>query len=104
MSGRHLHDLGDQAYGRVFQMLHPVWERAIRRRATPQHLASLENSQWLSPAERADDEVRALRRLLAYAGTNVPYYREVFRERGFDPRAVRSRADLESLPLLTRDI
>jgi phenylacetate-CoA ligase len=104
MSGKRLHDLGSQAYAAVFQTLYPVWERAIRRRSTPKHLASLEESQWLSPAERSEEEAGALRSLLSYAGTHVPYYREVFREHGFDPRSVRSRADLESLPLLTRDI
>jgi phenylacetate-CoA ligase len=97
-------DFGDRAYAATFRALYPVWDRAIRRRATLKHLGSLEESQWLSSSERFQEEGRALRRLLTYAGTHVPYYREVFRERGFEPRGVRSRADLEALPLLTREI
>src|SRR5688572_2967335 len=104
MSSRIWQDLGDRAYSAMFQTLYPVWEQAIRRRATLGHLASLEKTQWLSPSERSKEEGRSLKRLLSYAGTHVPYYREVFRERGFDPRGVRSRDDLASLPLLTRDI
>jgi phenylacetate-CoA ligase len=104
MSSRLWQDLGDRAYSAMFQTLYPVWEQAIRRRATLGHLASLEKTQWLSPSERSKEEGRSLKRLLSYAGTHVPYYREVFRERGFDPRGVRSRDDLASLPLLTRDI
>jgi phenylacetate-CoA ligase len=95
----------DLAYGAVFQsVLFPAWERGIRGRDTLAHLASLERTQWLSRAELDQVETRALVELLRYAGTNVPYYRELFRKHGFDPRAVRSRADLAELPLLTREI
>jgi phenylacetate-CoA ligase len=34
----------------------------------------------------------------------VPYWRELFARLGFDPRGVNSVADLESLPVLTREI
>jgi phenylacetate-CoA ligase len=95
----------DSAYGAIFQhLLLPVWERGVRRRDTLDHLASLERSQWLSREELAHGETRALVELLSYAGKHVPYYREVFGKLRFDPRAVRSRADLAELPLLTREI
>jgi phenylacetate-CoA ligase len=84
--------------------LSPIWERVIRRRDTPKYLARLEQSQWLSPEERAQEDVAALRTLLSYAGQNVPYYRDAFAAARFDPRAVTSRADLAVLPLLTREI
>jgi phenylacetate-coenzyme A ligase PaaK-like adenylate-forming protein len=96
---------GDRAYGAVFEhLLLPVWERAIRRRDTLKHLAYLEKSQWLRREERQPAESAALAKLLCYAGNNVPYYRELFRTHGFDPRGVKSRADLAALPLLTREI
>ncbi len=84
--------------------LSPVWDSVIRRRDTLRYLAELEQSQWLSSEERAEADVAALRKLLTYAGQNIPYYRDTFAAARFEPRAVTSRADLAQLPLLTRDI
>src|SRR3954470_20941338 len=95
----------DSAYGTVFQaLLMPVWERGVRGRDTLTHLASLERSQWFSREELNRLETQSLIELLSYAGTNVPYYRELFQKERFDPRGLRSRADLAALPLLTREI
>lgn len=95
----------DLAYGAVFQsMLLPAWERGIRGRETLTHLAWLERTQWLSRQELDELETKMLVELLCYAGANVPYYRELFKQQRFDPRAVRSRADLAELPVLTREI
>jgi phenylacetate-CoA ligase len=97
--------IGDRAYGAVFEkLLLPMWERAVRRRDTLRHLAYLEKSQWYSEAQRDHLQLDALIRLLQHAGTNVPYYRELFRKHSIDPRDIRSRADLAALPVLTRDI
>jgi phenylacetate-CoA ligase len=93
------------AYGAIYQgLLWPAWERGIRQRETLTHLASLERSQWLSRQELDQLETRQLVELLTYAGKNVPYYRELFQKVRFDPRGVRSRADLAELPLLTREV
>lgn len=95
----------DEAYASLFEkVLLPGWERVIRRRDTLKYLAHLERSQWLAPEEQEQRTVAALRRLLCYAGTNVAYYRDLFRAHRFDPRGVSSRKDLEVLPLLTREI
>jgi phenylacetate-CoA ligase len=94
-----------QLYATVFgALLLPTWERVIRRRDTLKYLGYLNQSQWLSPEERAREDLEALRRLLTYAGRHVPYYREAFRAARFDPLAVTSRRDLAELPLLTREI
>lgn len=45
----------------------------------------------------------ALRRLVAHAYDNVPYYRAVFDRAGIDSASVRSREDLLRLPILERD-
>jgi phenylacetate-CoA ligase len=95
----------DSAYGAVFQsVLLPAWERGVRGRNTLRHLSYLQETQWLDREELDVLETRALVQLLSYAGSNVPYYRELFLKHRFDPRGVRSRADLAELPLLTRDI
>jgi len=95
----------DLAYGALFEnVLLPAWEQGIRGRSTLEHLAHLEQTQWLSREELDRLETRSLVELLSYAGQNVPYYRELFRKHRFDPRGVRSRADLAELPILTREI
>jgi phenylacetate-CoA ligase len=95
----------DRAYGAFFErVLLPTWEHAVRRRDTLKLLAKLEASQWQEADVREQQELADLVQLLSYAGNNVPYYRELFRQARFDPRAVRSRADLAELPLLTREI
>ncbi|HVW30348.1 MAG TPA: hypothetical protein VHC69_33550 [Polyangiaceae bacterium] len=96
---------GSQLYASLFgALLLPAWERVVRRRETLTYLAALEQSQWLSAEERAEQDVESLRDLLVHAGRNVPYYKEAFRAARFDPRGVTSRRDLTELPLLTREI
>jgi len=95
----------DRAYAALFgRVLMPSWERVVKRRDTLQHLAYLNESQWLCTEERARRELAALKRLLSYAKEHVPYYRELFRKARFDPLAMTSRRDLEALPVLTRQI
>jgi phenylacetate-CoA ligase len=45
-----------------------------------------------------------VRELVGWAHERVPYYREVFAERGLKPSDIRGAADLRHLPLLTRAI
>ena len=82
-------------------VLFPLHERlkghdsvAVRRR--------LERSQWLRPEQIATEQTQRLREFLVDIGTRVPYWRDLFRERGFDPAAVTSTADLQRLPLLNK--
>lgn len=63
---------------------------------------SLEASQWLNAAELQRMQHRRLRDLLIAAGSNVPYYRDQFRELGFRPHEFESTLDLQRLPLLTK--
>lgn len=102
---RALRHWGDYAYQAAFErVLWPAWERLIRRRDTLSHLAYLEQSQWEHAEVRRAREVEDLRRLLLYAEREVPYYRELFRQVRFEPRAVTKLTDLTELPLLTREI
>jgi phenylacetate-CoA ligase len=95
----------DRAYEAFFRaILMPTWERVVRRRGTLKYLEHLEASQWFPREERSKREIIELRALLSYAGTNIPYYRELFQRERFDPRGLASRGDLEVLPLLTRQI
>ncbi len=84
-------------------LVFPLHER-LKRHTTVAVRRGLEQSQWW-PAERLQAlQVERLRALLTDVGVQVPYYRELFAERGFDPQAVRSLADLQQLPLLTKPL
>jgi len=43
-----------------------------------------------------------VRETVEYAAATVPYYRDVFRSQGIDPREIRTADDLERLPLLDK--
>ncbi len=97
--------VGDRAYGVAFEsLLLPFWEGVVRRRDTLKLHRYLERSQWFGREEREREDGTALRKLLCHAAQNVPYYRDLFKTHGFDPRAVRSAKDLAGLPLLTREL
>ncbi|MDP7023446.1 MAG: hypothetical protein QGH42_04245 [Kiritimatiellia bacterium] len=49
-------------------------------------------------------QLEKLRALLQHCQAEVPYYRDLFREVGFEAREVQSVRDLEVLPVLTKDI
>lgn len=56
-------------------------------------------------ADAADIEAfqeQRLRALVRLAAARSPFYREFFRQSGVDPRAIRTLADLELLPLISR--
>lgn len=56
------------------------------------------------PQERLlEDQLLRLRNLLNDAGTYVPYYREMFKSIGFDPKDFRSLKDLRQLPILDKE-
>lgn len=62
----------------------------------------MEDLQWW-PAERiAAFQLKRLRDLLQDVAANVPYYRDLFQQLGFDPASVQSTADLQHLPFLTK--
>lgn len=92
-------------YGQLFRRgLYPFYESVLCRRRTLAHLAELERTQWLSPAETRQRQVAALRAMLVHCGAHVPYYRRLFAEVGFDPAAVESLEQLAALPVLTREL
>jgi phenylacetate-CoA ligase len=85
-------------------LLFAPWQSIVRGRPIRDHLAFLETTQWLPRASIARMQLASLQALLAHAGRNVPYWRELFRSTGFDPLGVRSVDDLRALPVLTRAI
>jgi phenylacetate-CoA ligase len=60
----------------------------------------MERSQWLSPAEIRENQLHNLRRFLVNVGQQVPCYRDLFRELGFDPNKINELEGLQQLPLV----
>ena len=52
----------------------------------------------LPPEEIERIQLSKLKRLLAHAGRNVPYYRDLFRKAGFEPQALTSVQQLREIP------
>lgn len=74
----------------------------VHNRQVQRYLAQLTETQWLSPSELLEIQTRKLHRLISYAYTNVPYYRQVFDDLGLEPADIREPADLQKLPLLSK--
>ncbi|MFY9554665.1 MAG: phenylacetate--CoA ligase family protein, partial [Blastocatellia bacterium] len=63
----------------------------------------LEESQTWSEDRLLEYQISKLRVMLRHCAEHVPYYRQLFRQVGFDPGRFRSLSDLRALPLLERD-
>jgi phenylacetate-CoA ligase len=79
----------------------PVYERLSGRRPWTT-LAHLRELQWRAPGELEARAVESLRRLLAHAEAQVPYYRDLFRRAGVRPTDIRSVEDLAAVPVTTK--
>ena len=89
-------------YGPVFRaLLHPLWERGVRRRPTLALWRELDESQWRSIDELLVQQAAALRRLVAHAYEHVPFYRARFERAGVAERELEGPLDLGRLPILT---
>ncbi len=85
----------------VTGILFPLHERLKKHDTIAVHRA-LERSQWLEPPQLAELQLANLQRFLARIGASVPYYQRLFAECRFDPAAVVSITDLQTLPLLDK--
>ncbi|HEY9381011.1 MAG TPA: phenylacetate--CoA ligase family protein [Burkholderiales bacterium] len=84
-------------------VIFPLHERAKGHRSVAM-LRELMQSQWHEAEQLTQLRIERLRDLLAFAGANVPYYRDTFARLDFDPARVTSLDDLARLPLLTKDV
>jgi phenylacetate-CoA ligase len=87
----------------VSNILFPIQE-IYKGHSTLKVRKAMDDSQWWSNDKLESFRVERLRRLLASAGTNVPYYRDLFAKLDFNPDSVKATADLQKLPLLTKAI
>src|SRR5262252_1542388 len=67
-------------------------------------LKLLTESQTWSEERLVDYQISKLKIMLRHCAANVPYYRRLFRDVGFDPKSFRNLSDLSALPLLDKDL
>ncbi|OYD52624.1 capsule biosynthesis protein CapK [Thauera propionica] len=85
----------------VSGVLFPLQER-LKKHDTVRVHREMDAAQWW-PRERIQDlQLQRLKALLNDVAVHVPYYRALFARIGFDPASVRSVADLQALPFLTK--
>lgn len=60
-------------------------------------------SQWWPIGKLEEFQNERLASIIQHAYTNVPYYRDIFMERGLKPSNINDKSDLSKLPILTKD-
>lgn len=79
----------------------PVHE-IIKKHTTVTVRKNLEKSQWLSPDELKELQLRRLKQMLLFASKNVPYYKNMFSRLNFSPECINTIQDIQKLPFLTK--
>jgi phenylacetate-CoA ligase len=87
----------------VRHFLYPLHER-LKRKPTFRWLSELERTQWLDIDRLREYQFGRLREHLEFAYRHVPYYRALLDEHDLAPQRVKSPADVELIPFLTRDL
>jgi phenylacetate-CoA ligase len=67
-------------------------------------LEHLRNSQYWDDQRIEEYRVEKLRKLIAHAGQNVPYYEKLFKNIKLDASDIRSTDDIVKIPILTKEI
>ncbi len=107
-----MHPLLDQLYRlspvSVQNALLSAFSRRLNRRRFGGQFAHfrdlLEQSQWWDPARMRSWQEDRLRVVLTHAYHHVPFYRETFRQHGYDPARFNGLEDLHRLPVLDRSV
>ena len=75
----------------------------MRKRGFLDQLEMLEKSQYWSDAEMMAYREDRLQRIIRHAYETVPFYREMFDERGLQPGDIRRINDLQKLPVIEKE-
>jgi phenylacetate-CoA ligase len=86
----------------VRDFIYPMYRR-LKSDDLLEHRDEFEKNQWLSLEDLRQLQWRKLGEFLKDVATHVPYYRDLFREIGLDPGDIKTPADFQKVPLLTKD-
>jgi phenylacetate-CoA ligase len=93
----------DMCQGVYRHILIPGFETVVKRRKTFRYWKELERTQWLSREELEHRQWEALRRLLAHAFTNCPYYGDAWSKMGLAFQDLREPQDFGHWPVIDRE-
>jgi phenylacetate-CoA ligase len=65
---------------------------------------TFDRNQWLSEEALSWYQSERLRQTISHAYRNVPYYQQLFREKGILPGDIREAKDLKNIPCLTKEL
>jgi phenylacetate-CoA ligase len=83
----------------------PIYQMKLTREERyDTYINLLEKTQWWSYPELEKLQLTRLKKLLQHANENVPFYHKMFKKLNFKPEYVRSVNDLNTLPILTKEI
>lgn len=101
MHGRSAHRVDPSAL-LIRHVLYPLW--ALKNGSSRlRRLAELEASQYWPATRLREHQWTLFKALVAHAYETCPYYRDKYRGAGIQPRDLRSREDIDSIPLLTKE-
>lgn len=83
--------------------LFSVWSRAYGSAVILAHLKDQSKIPYLAPEEIGHIRDARVRRIVRYAASAVPFYRDFFRANRMSASEIRGAADLKLLPLITKD-
>jgi phenylacetate-CoA ligase len=90
--------------GMLFRnVIYPVYHWA-KNDGVNQARRQLEESQWFSAERVAELQRNKLQRLIKFAGRNVPYYRNTFRDLGISASFDLKVDEFQEIPILTKQI
>lgn len=78
--------------------------RVVGEGARYEHLGDAMAFSRLTRNEMNERQFEQLKAVLCYAGDKIPYWRDLFLERGFNPSSFAEPGELEKLPVLTKQI
>jgi phenylacetate-CoA ligase len=85
----------------VRKVLYPAY-RALKRDKVLAYLEDMRRVQVLEPEEIRKYQWEKVRKILAYAAREVPYYRDMFGRLGLGPEDITAEADLRKLPVVRK--
>ena len=86
----------------IRRVLYPLWTLK-NGSARLRYLAELDKSQYWSTNKLVDQQWTLFKAMVSHAFETCPYYRQKYREAGITPSDLRSRADIDRVPTITKE-
>ncbi|MEM9137423.1 MAG: AMP-binding protein, partial [Cyanobacteria bacterium P01_F01_bin.42] len=90
-------------YGHLIRrVVFPLYEKGLRGRPTVRYFRDYQENEFLSESNLLDLQARKLVALLRHCYQQVPYYQQVFNQRGIPPADIPTIDELSILPILDK--